>query len=60
MEMTIGLLLGLALKGDTGKELRYFTGLLIVFLTVVTISVNSRGGLLSVAFVISSGFFCIF
>lgn len=60
MEMTIGLLLGLALKGDTGKELRYFTGLLIVFLTVVTISVNSRGGLLSVAFVISSGFFLHF
>lgn len=47
MEMSIGLLLGLILKGNLSEKHKFFCWVSSGFLILVSISANSRGGLIS-------------
>lgn len=47
MEMTVGLLLGLLIKGSLSEKLKFFGWVTTGFIILITILANSRGGIIS-------------
>ena len=60
MEMSLGLLLGILLKGELSEGLRFLGWVLTGILVLASISVNSRGGIMSLAGMAVLAFFLHF